>query len=38
MSTLTNMRSKPYFHTEFNKGPDNNLYTRGAMIAVKTAA
>ena len=25
------MRSKPYFHTEFDEGPDSTLYAGGAM-------
>ena len=31
------MRSKPYFYTEFDEGPDSTLYAGGAMIVVKTA-
>ena len=31
------MRSRPYFHTKFDEGPDSTLYAGGAMIAAKTA-
>ena len=28
---------KPYFHTEFDEGPDSTLYAGGAMTTAKTA-
>ena len=30
------MRLKPYFNTEFDKGPDSTLYTGGAATVAKT--
>ena len=31
------MRSKPYLHTEFEKGSDSTLYAGGATTVAKTA-